>query len=190
MAGIVQLSQLPEIAELREVLRRCNKKKPKAEDVAALQRLLRDIPDLWRAFGDMAAIAESHLIDSLDATVDIKESLRFGMEVMPKELGFTEAAPLEKMLIRRVVLCWVRLQLCEYQYTSNEKEGRTLAQGNYWEKRLSAVQGHYLRALTTLARIRKMQLPTMQVNIATEGGQQVNIANQCGPGPPGPQIAS
>ena len=48
--------------------------------------------------------------------------------------------------------------------------------GQYWEKRLSAVQGRYLRALTTLARIRKMGLPAMQVNIATEGGQQVNIA--------------
>ena len=176
MAGIIQESQLPQIAEQRETLLKCNKKKPKAEDVAALRKLLRDIPDLWRVSGDMAKLAESHLIDSLDAAAGLKESMTFGMEVMAKELGFAEATPLEKILIRHVVLCWVRLQLCEYQYTSSMMGGSiTLTLGQYWEKRLSAAQRRYLRACTTLARIRKMRLPAMQVNI---GEKQVNIAEQ------------
>jgi len=176
MAGNVNLSQLPEIPELLEIFRKCRKKKPKAEDVAALRKFLRDAPELWRFVGDMGAIAESHLIDSIDATADIKESMSVGMEAMRGELGFANACPLEKMLIRHVILCWERLQLREYQYTTRMNEGGTLAQGNYWEKRLSAAQGRYLRACTTLARIRKMRLPAMQVNVATEGGQQVNVA--------------
>ena len=46
----------------------------------------------------------------------------------------------------------------------------------YWEKRLSASQRRYLRACETLARVRKITRTTMQINIAEEGSQQVNIA--------------
>jgi hypothetical protein len=56
-------------------------------------------------------------------------------------------------------------------------ESIILTLGQYWEKRLSAAQRRYLRACTTLARIRKMRLPAMQVNIAAEGGWHVNIAS-------------
>ena len=43
----------------------------------------------------------------------------------------------------------------------------------WWEKRLSGAQRRYLRACETLAKIRKMQLPMVQVNI---GQQQLNVA--------------
>jgi hypothetical protein len=66
----------------------------------------------------------------------------------------------------------------------------TLEQGEYWEKRLSAAQRRYLRACETLARVRKLTLGTLalQVNIAAAGGQQVNMINPTDARslPPGP----
>ena len=46
------------------------------------------------------------------------------------------------------------------------------------EKRLSAAQRRFIRACETLARVRKLSrnTPALQFNIATSGGQQVNLA--------------
>ena len=49
----------------------------------------------------------------------------------------------------------------------------SLPQGEYWEKRLTAAQRRYLRAIETLTNVRKMNLPAIQVNI---GENQVNVA--------------
>ncbi|HEV8136372.1 MAG TPA: hypothetical protein VGP85_16955 [Pyrinomonadaceae bacterium] len=53
----------------------------------------------------------------------------------------------------------------------------TLTLGMYWEKRLSAAQRRFTRACETLARVRKLSrnTPALQFNIATSGGQQVNL---------------
>ncbi len=50
----------------------------------------------------------------------------------------------------------------------------SLAAASYWERKLSTVQYRYLRAIETLARVRKlMGVPMLQINITAEGGQQV-----------------
>ena len=48
---------------------------------------------------------------------------------------------------------------------------------DHWERRLSAAQRRYLRACESLARVRKLgrTTPALQLNIATHGGQQVNV---------------
>ena len=48
----------------------------------------------------------------------------------------------------------------------------------FWEKKLNVAQRRFLRASETLEKIRKMSAknPTLQVNIATQSGQQVNVA--------------
>jgi hypothetical protein len=46
--------------------------------------------------------------------------------------------------------------------------------GSYWEKLLSTAQGRYLKAIETLAKVRRLSKVTpLQVNI---GGQQINVA--------------
>jgi len=54
----------------------------------------------------------------------------------------------------------------------------TIDQAHFLEKRLNAAQWRFLRAVETLARVRKIarRTPPLQVNIATQGGQQVNVA--------------
>ena len=52
--------------------------------------------------------------------------------------------------------------------------GRSFDASSHWERKLSTVQRPYLRAIETLARVRKlMGVPMVQINIAAEGGQQV-----------------
>ena len=62
--------------------------------------------------------------------------------------------------------------------TGTMAQSVTLTLGMYWEKRLSAAQRRFTRACETLARVRKLSrnTPALQFNIATSGGQQVNLS--------------
>ena len=162
-----------ELPEFLDLLERCEGEKPQADDVKALQKWLEKIPELWRLFGDMAEIAATTTIQGINASPMVIESVKAGRLAMRNELGLGDASPLEKMLIDHTVLCWLRLQMVEYRYSDVMNQSVTLTVGDFWERRLSAAQRRYLRACESLARIRRLRLPAMQVNIAEK---QVNIA--------------
>jgi hypothetical protein len=85
---------------------------------------------------------------------------------------------LEQLLIQQASLCWLKLNLVELSYFGTMKQSHTLTLGIFWEKRLSAAQRRFTRACETLARLRKLSrnTPTLQFNLATSGGQQVNVS--------------
>jgi hypothetical protein len=91
-------------------------------------------------------------------------------------LGYEGAAQLEQLLIDHAVLCWLRLQEVESGYSSAMERSMSLSQADYWDRHLSAAQRRYLRACETLARVRRLLHSTLQVNIAAQGGQQVNVS--------------
>jgi hypothetical protein len=165
--------------EIAELLTRLNtKKKPAPEDVKALQKWLQTHPSTWRVAGDLAQHAADALIaHASGGHVIIEESLKAGRRAMLADLGYKEASALEQLLIEAVVLCWMRYTDTERRYESVIGEGLTLAQADWWERRLTAAQGRHLRACETLARVRKLlQRSPVQVNIAAAGGQQVNLS--------------
>ena len=62
------------------------------------------------------------------------------------------------------------MQLLEGHYASGLGK-HTLAQGNYYQKRLDRTHRNHLSAIRTLAQIRKMGPAAVQINIAE---QQIN----------------
>ncbi len=169
------MGELPEsqqqLRELKALIAKADKKDAKPVDVAALRHALHEHPKLWRVAGDLAAQARLHTINQVDATPAMKESLRYGLEAMQRDLGYADAPLLERLLIEQVLLCWLRLNLDEYRYTTADTQGGTFAKLRYWEQRLAGSQARYVRAIDALARVRKLARPTpLQVNI---GGQQV-----------------
>ena len=164
-----------ETQELYEVLKACNTKKPNPEKVDALRVWLRKDPALWREICDMGEHAAHSIAEYASGkNALIAESIKRGREVMLEELGAGDAPGLERILCEAVVLAWMRYADVERRYTQMVGSGElSIAQADYWERRASAAQRRYLRAAETLARIRKLQLPMVQVNI---GEQQVNVA--------------
>jgi hypothetical protein len=165
--------------EVRAIVKRTNTENPGKEDMRALRRVLREYPDLWREVGGgMARQAIEHLIDSTQATALTREFQRQEVEAIRHNLEYDRAPGIEQLLIEQVAMCWLRLNILEYQYTNIRNETITLDQAAFLERRLSAVQRRFLRALETLARVRKItrQILAFQVNIAAAGGRQVNVA--------------
>jgi hypothetical protein len=94
------------------------------------------------------------------------------------DLGYRTAPPLEKALIQHAALCWLRLSIMELRYTNVMRQSITLTLGAYWEKRLTAAQKRFNRAGESLERVRMLsaRVPRVQINVAAEGGQQINVA--------------
>ncbi len=62
----------------------------------------------------------------------------------------------------------------QYHYQAHLRETLTTKHRDYWDRHLNAAQRRYLRAIETLARVRKLSgRGPIQINIAE---QQVNVA--------------
>lgn len=95
------------------------------------------------------------------------------MKQMRQELGVETASPLEKLLIERIVLCWYHLYDVELSYTRQMRESISLEKATYYQKALDRAERRYQEAVKSLAVLRRLQVPVMQINI---GEKQVNIA--------------
>lgn len=167
-------------AKFKELLAKTNNEHPSTKDVRVLADLLNGHKglELWRDVMSAAQFAEHAVIENAPAVPGVKECWKHRLSSLRKELGYVGAPILEQLLIQQAALCWLKLSLVELSYSNVMKQSITLTLGLYWEKRLSAAQKRFTQACETLARIRKLSrcTPTLQFNIAAEGGHQVNVS--------------
>ncbi len=157
-----------------DLLPRLEKPKVSPADRTAYRALLEREPGLWRMAGDLGRGAQDQIIKSMGANAALTEAVKVGLDEMREQLQGDDAPRLIKLLVEQVLVCWLQLYQTHYSYTVATSEDHSFAKGDYWQRRLTATQGRYLRALETLARVRRLAIP-VQVNIAAEGGQQVNM---------------
>lgn len=161
-------------AAMMEVIRKTDKEKPTADDRAELDRILRDVPAVWVAAGDVMSSTAHAMIDDMGNSYALRASLRTGWEQLQQDLARPSDGPLEKLLTQQVVLSWLKLAYVEWHHRHYLAAGGTVKECGFWERRLSAAQRRFLRATETLARVRRLQLPAVQVNIAEQQVNQVN----------------
>jgi hypothetical protein len=125
--------------------------------------------------GDLARQAQLTLIDKFSGKNLLwKETLTRKLDLLRAELSGPTPTPLERLLVERIVACWLHLHHLEIIYAN--KESVSLELGAYYQRCLSAAQKRYLAAIKTLAVVRKLAVPVLQVNIARK---QVNVAGPC-----------
>jgi len=163
------------------LLVKANKEDPRPTDVKALSDLLykNKALKLWEAVLGMGALAEHQALEAVLGTrgQGSRECWKQRLEALRSDLAYASASPLERLLIQQVTLCWLNLNAVEYRHSNVMRQSITLTLGIYWEKRLSAAQRRFTRACESLARVRRLsrRIP-VQVNIAAQGGQQINVA--------------
>src|SRR5262249_48392568 len=97
------------------------------------------------------------------------------LEQLRAELAGANPTPIERLLVERIVACWLQVQDADIRYAQSQRDC-TLKQAEYYQRRMSHAHKRYLSALKTLALVRKLALPVLQVNIAKK---QVNVAGTC-----------
>jgi hypothetical protein len=123
-----------------------------------------------RLGGDLAADIRTNLIGRLAGRdLLVREGLARKLDLMADDLA--ARTPIERLLVERVVTCWLHLHFLEVSFERRKSTPLDLAE--YYQRTIDRAQRRYLAAIKTLATVRKLAVPALQVNIAE---RQVNVA--------------
>lgn len=127
--------------------------------------------------GSLALLAEEALLSQWDdlaknGSILTKECMRVKLRAMEEELAGPNPSPLELMLVERIGICWLQANAAAAREAISVKlEGghpAAVFHGAQHEK----AHRMLLSAIKTLAQVRKLQLPNIQINV---GEKQVNV---------------
>lgn len=161
--------------ELRALITRCMADKPDKTALSDLQVYVRAHPGALADCIGFAGLIQQALINKVVNQPTLAEAVLDEMTITRAGLGYDTAPTLERLLIENIENCALRLRWVEYQLSAHMSSNSSPGMIALWEKRLSITQARFLRAVETLAKVRKLAVPALQFNIAQDGGQQVNI---------------
>lgn len=150
-------------------------------DQAALQQartVADECPKVWERLGNIATTARDHLIDAISANPLQREAMERKFQEVRAALAGPDPSLLELALAERAAVCWLQTYHEDYQDTAlRQQAGVSLSRLEMQHKRGERAQRRYLAAVKALAQVQKLKIPAIQVNVATHGGQQVNVGN-------------
>lgn len=160
-------------AALGVVMQRCNRSNATADDIKAMQRMVKHWPHLTE-LGDMLQRAMVELArGGADETVLGRMVKDAHMDRRKTELGYEHASAVERPLLLHVVLCEQHLGETTTRYAIAMRTGTiSYKDAAYWEGRVNQAQLRYLRAVETLARIRRVRIEA----ISSDGQQLRGVA--------------
>lgn len=139
-----------------------------ATALGPLRELLKEMPYLVDALqGNLVSLIESRYAEKLGSkNLAFMEALKRKVQTIRDDLEGPEPTPIEKMLIDRIAVCWLHLQHAELVYAL--KEGRTIHQADYQQKRIDRAHRRFISALKALATVRRLAVPVLiaQMNVA------------------------
>src|SRR5271157_4035529 len=139
--------------------------------------------------GDLDTVVETALIEQLGPGHGAlhKYAVAARMAIMRDELAPCRSSPLEILLAERAALCWLHVQLMEYEAIayagdlaniSDSIKAREMdRRAEVVDRRLARAQSRYVQALTALAKVRKLITPVVigQLNVSENA---VNFTSQ------------
>ena len=138
-----------------------------------LRSVLDATPQLWLEVGNLGRQAEMALmrVAAGDNPV-VQEAIIRKLDILRSEVAGSHPSILERLLADRVAINWLALTLAEGTYYQALERGLEPVDEAVYQKRVDRAQRRYLAAIKTLAQIRKLGVPAVQVNI---GEKQVNM---------------
>jgi hypothetical protein len=153
--------------ELKAILRKAEQGDTTV--LPALRAYMDQAPGFWEQRGDMGKATQTALLHlAAGENLLVQESIARKCAALSQELAGPTPSPLERLLVERIVLCWFQLHYAEALYT--QIKDMSLQQAAFHQSRISKAHARYLSAIRTLAQVRRLGVPAVQVNI---GHQQV-----------------
>jgi hypothetical protein len=159
---------------IMEVLKRAGK--GEAAMLPLVHQLLDRDPDqggmLIRIYGDVFGHARDQLVKTFAGDdIAMKETLSRKIDAIRDDLAGPNPTPLEQILCERVALCWFDAHETDRRFS--HQSGISFKNAEYRESRRDRAHKRFLSACRTLATVRRLAVPAIQVNLAR---QQVNVA--------------
>ena len=171
-------AEAPETERMRLLLERAESGDRSV--LPALEMLLDATPEVWRAYGDLARVAEDAWVELVAGpNLLLNESLRRKLaELKSDVLSDPTASPLERLLVERVGAGWLQTTYADAAAAQARDKPLGLAQLEQQQRRQERAQKGYLAAIRTLAAVRKL-IATADVRTADrrESSGRSNSAN-------------
>jgi hypothetical protein len=157
------------VEKVREFLKQAQK--GDASTLPALRQYLQDPAAVDMLGGNLAQQAEQSFIRAASGEdLAFREALARKLELLRAELAGPDPTPVERLLVERIVACWLQVQDADIRYA--QAKNLSIDWGEYYQRRMDRAHRRYLSALKTLALVRRLAVPVLQVNIARK---QVNV---------------
>jgi hypothetical protein len=137
------------------------------------------VPRLWERLTGLQENAERSWVDLTAPDRPGQEftrtAIRRELDRRRREISGATPSPLERLLVDRVVLCWLQAAYADAHHAQRlaAPGGISFRESEYLQRRSERAQRQLLRAVQTLATVRRLLTPTVQVNIAEK---QINLA--------------
>lgn len=153
-----------------KLLATLNTKTPTKAQMAELREAMKTAPALVETLGDRSRDVKALVIGTLAGGAGSRAVIEAKANSLAKRLRAEGSSPLEELLIDQVVIAWLRWQHAELAYHATfAGQSVPLAKASYMEKHLTTAQGRHLRAIESLARVRRLlSRAPVQVNIAQQ----------------------
>jgi hypothetical protein len=133
-------------------------------------------PEIWLRVGDLAAHAESLLIEIVaEGNQMVVESMHREVERLKADLYEGEPSPLERLTVQRIVACWLHCQYADRAALAADAAGSRAAT---WGKQQLAAERRYQTSIRTLDTVRRLRPK------ATPLRAEPKPANATSPAPP------
>ncbi len=141
------------------------------EVLPAIREMLNQSPSLLQNVRTLTTELEQTWIKTL-AGDDLvtREVLTRQVDMLKVALAGPHASPLETLLIERIATNFLALHYAEHGAAYRLRKSRSLSTSE--ENRLDRVQKRYLDSVKSLAQVRKLLMPKVQVNLAQN---QINM---------------
>ena len=122
---------------------------------------------LWHVVGDLGRYAQDAWLDAATGDNPLsRRALEEQLRELRGNLRETGDSPLERVLIDRLVACWLQANYADWQHGTLLKKGSySFAEGKYDQERQDRAHRRLLQAAKRLATVRRLLSPTVQINV-------------------------
>jgi hypothetical protein len=114
---------------------------------------------------DLARLAESSMVEALAGeNLVLKEGVLSKMESLRGELAGPDPSPVERLLVERVVACWLQSYAADLHYA--QAKSLSLVSGDYYQRRMDRAHRRLLQAVKTLELVRRLAAPALRAEVA------------------------
>lgn len=128
-----------------------------SDKLPALHRFYIENPGICDRFSLMGSIIRDNAINAITSKTGSKQSLHQDHQALMNRLGIEEADPLERVVIERIGMDWLRLMFTDSQLAYCGNESVTWIQFEHMEKAHERAHRRFIKSCESLAKLRALR---------------------------------
>jgi hypothetical protein len=111
-----------------------------------------------------------------------KEAMRGELDELATAIAGPAPSPTERVLADTAATCWFAFRLHEGQYVAGvtSEGGLRLVLSEHDQRRMDRAHRRFLSTIKTLATVRRLAVPAVQINVARQQVNQLNVGDPGG----------